>query len=211
MRYNNGRAPSLDYMHESPTSMQPMIDAATSIVLHIVRLADPSFGKALSRLRPPYFMVSWLITWFAHDLSPEDAASVFEYCLQREAAAIVPAYLSAAVLLCKRDSILVVEGEMHQELKSLPAKCDINEVFCKADELLRQMPPATIAGRFRELRGTLMAVSFERLPRIRLRWAALDAGEFLWRHRVLVLGLLVLPVAALCCRHLCRAIHFWRE
>lgn len=190
-----------------------MISVSTSIVFYIVRRVDPSLRKALATVKPPYFMVSWLITWFAHDLSSEDAAGVFEYCLQREAAAIVPAYLSAAVLICKRDSILEnEEDEMHQVLKSLPAKCDFREeVFRKADELLRQIPPATVVARFRGLKGTSMAVPFENLLRVRFRWAVVDGGEFLWRHRMLVLSFLILSAAILYHRYFCKLVYFCKE
>jgi hypothetical protein len=114
-----------------------------AMMLAIVELADPPLHRLLSRLSiPPFFCISWLLTWFSHDiLHLPDLRRLFDFFIANEPVAIV--YAAAVVPMLARKELLdeTVEGaEMHQTLKELPKKTRSSLLILHTARLMREYP-----------------------------------------------------------------------
>ena len=107
------------------------LDAMLDSILLLLKQNDTELYTFLfsgSKAVSPYFMISWLLTWFTHDTN--SAVDLIEFCLEFEEriAGLVPVYLSAAVILLNRDIIKREDREeLHQLLKTLPKHTPVNQ------------------------------------------------------------------------------------
>lgn len=124
-------------------------------MLEIIDRVDSSVKGQLEHLpSPPLFGISWILTWFSHDVtSLEDAQIWIE-----ELAAMPPIfiiYACAAVVLLHRDGLgakVKHEEGLHQWLKELPAITDpIKALDCSYD-LYSRFPPCSLTTNV-QLRG----------------------------------------------------------
>lgn len=122
------------------------------VVLGIIRKADPILHEHITKnlIVPPFFMVSWLITLFAHDLHSLYAAQrILKFLSSRDPVMIL--YMCAAVPLLMRDDVLSVngnnggEGEMYQMLKELPGRVPPTLLIWQAERLMDQIPLKSIS------------------------------------------------------------------
>lgn len=91
--------------------------------LHLlVRKCDPTLGKALmdSQMRPLYAL-SWVMTWFAHDLTDIQAAYRL-YDLFMASHPAMPLYLAASHLMAHRDLILLAAERDRNERRKWEAE-----------------------------------------------------------------------------------------
>lgn len=74
-----------------------IIHSLVEMMLAVVRADDPVIYARLRRLSvPPFFSVSWILTWFAHDLSSIfTLEQLFDFFIASHPSAIV--YAAAAV------------------------------------------------------------------------------------------------------------------
>lgn len=129
----------------------------------------------LSRVKPPLelvlrtaqvgslFAVSWPLTWFSHSIedyhqvrSLSDALILF--CLQivrvfdafLGSHPLLPIYLSAAIVLYRRQEVWKAEKEMpvlHSLLGRLPKNLPMDALISDALYLMQLMPPSLLRGR----------------------------------------------------------------
>ncbi|KAJ1677447.1 GTPase-activating protein gyp8, partial [Spiromyces aspiralis] len=128
-------------------SLEPtLLQIATLFTL--LRYEDPQLYKFLTRLEiPPYFAISWVITWFAHDLdSLDNIARIFDFCIATSP--LAPLYISAALTLENRDSIMRCEPEfaqVHTKLAALPQSISASDwqerILVRASGLMQCYPP----------------------------------------------------------------------
>lgn len=126
--------------------MQHNFDIVRSLVglmLGILRVSDPPLHRQITRLSiPPFFAISWLITWFAHDLpNHHNAQRMFDFFMANHPSAIV--YAAAAVPMLHREELLMVdvEGpEVHQWLKKLPERIAPSLLILHTVKLMKDYP-----------------------------------------------------------------------
>lgn len=74
-----------------------IIHTLVQAVLHLLQAYDPSVYAQLEALSvPPFFCVSWILTWFAHDMHPTAAITLFDFLISNHPSMIL--YVAAAVL-----------------------------------------------------------------------------------------------------------------
>lgn len=89
----------------------------------LLRRADAELAAHLEAAQvPPYFAVSWLLTWHAHELKRlEDAARLFDLFLA--SSPLMPLYTGVASLTAARERLLALPAdvaELHQALVDTP-------------------------------------------------------------------------------------------
>ncbi|CAJ0581828.1 unnamed protein product, partial [Mesorhabditis spiculigera] len=113
------------------------------------------------------FALSWPLTWFSHSLQNyHQIVRCFDLFLASHP--IAPIYLSAAVVLYRRSSVLSVEREMpflHGCLNHMPHELPIDELIGDANYLMKFMPPLTLKGRYLENYLKLVDAADSKRPR----------------------------------------------
>ena len=114
----------------------------------IVSRADPQLGGFLTRSGVgEIFCLSWLITWFSHSLS-EIGMLMRLFDLFLVSHPFMPLYVTAAIVLQRRDELLVVECDMaqvHQFLSSLATDVGTENVIQNALNLMTVYPPSRLS------------------------------------------------------------------
>ena len=119
------------------------ITKTMAFILHIIHLHDKELYNFLKEAQiPPYFAMSWVITWFSHDLKSlglKGVARIFDVCLCSPPYYCL--YLCAAYLLANKDKILGVECDfamVHNALSNGTHSwgMQIEEVIKLTDSLL---------------------------------------------------------------------------
>ncbi|EGC37442.1 hypothetical protein DICPUDRAFT_149933 [Dictyostelium purpureum] len=95
----------------------------------------------------PMFAISWILTWFSHNLEELDlAARVYDYFLSSHPMASV--YFSVSVITNLRDQLLKLEcsfDSIHAFFTSnLPENLDLDKIIFEADKLIDKIPPNKI-------------------------------------------------------------------
>ncbi|KAL0242586.1 hypothetical protein GEMRC1_005149 [Eukaryota sp. GEM-RC1] len=111
---------------------------------------DPTVARYLedSQHSPPYFAVSWVLTWFSHCLD--------SFCIKRklfeffiESSPLAPAVISALVISRKRTALLAQERDFsvcHAAFSQLDDDIPWNTLIQKAKEILdTQMPDEVLS------------------------------------------------------------------
>lgn len=122
--------------------------ALVDLVFGILQRADPPlYAKLCSLEIPRYFCISWIITWFAHDLDRlSTAQKCFDFFLANEPVAVV--YAAAALPMLHRTQLLawkdVGDPSIHQFLKTLPRNMAASLLVRQTALLLRTHPPPSL-------------------------------------------------------------------
>lgn len=137
--------PTLDPVLELLGFMAPLLEAADP------ELADLAASVGL----PPYYALSWFITWFAHDVRGLGAAArLFDLFLATHP--LMPLYVGAAAMRGQRRALLAAgrgDGGMpalHSALTNLDvlSGTSADRLACEALELYRRLrPEAVLAAR----------------------------------------------------------------
>ncbi|CAO3596991.1 unnamed protein product [Absidia cylindrospora] len=97
----------------------------------LLYLQDPELGLFLQETGVlPYYCLSWVITWFSHDL--EDVEAIFQlFDIFLCSTPMMPLYTSAALVLMHRNIILTDfssddPSELHSYLSKLPQQQNLN-------------------------------------------------------------------------------------
>ena len=128
-----------------------VISEVMGLIFPLLQVGDKEVAKLLQIVGiEPYFVVSWLITWFAHDVKDLDVISrIFDvmlcshplYCL----------YICAALVVHNREGILECDADfapLHTFLVHMARKpLDLEVLILKADELFARCPPAELLKR----------------------------------------------------------------
>lgn len=128
-----------DFLKSDMHSIHRLID----VMLEIIKCHDPLVGRKLDTLAvPPFFGVSWMLTWFTHDVYDSTRALAYVTWLEGSHPSAI-LYASAAMVICNREEFLNSDSDdpaIHQWLKTLPAQTDHDLVIRRADRLQKTIP-----------------------------------------------------------------------
>ncbi|KAJ3011126.1 hypothetical protein HKX48_007008 [Thoreauomyces humboldtii] len=121
------------------------------LLLPLIALSCPPIHAFLLQIDGflPYFCLSWIITWYSHDLTDTSrVARLFDFLLASNP--LMPVYVAAAVLMTQKDRLLEEEAEysnIHHFLSRLPPEMSIESLIKQAQNLHRTHPPRTLQKR----------------------------------------------------------------
>jgi hypothetical protein len=94
----------------------------------------------------PFFPLSWVITWCAHDLQDfEKIARLYDFLICFNP--LMSVYLAAAVVMSRRDELLEVECDnamVHTFLTKFPKNVDLELIISHAHLLYTTYPPESL-------------------------------------------------------------------
>lgn len=202
-------------------SMEETQDLLT-YMLPILESSDPPVCEFLVRSEAmATFALPWLITWFSHVL-PHYAVitRLFDYVLATSW--LAPVYLSAALVLARRDELLAGDCDLaavHSLLSTIPPHLPWEGLLARATHLLAEQPPESLKPRVDALNRARRRAEAEERARLLARRAAREQrrpappapgggpGTVWWMdpRRWTVVGITV-SVAVLAA-----TIHYWRS
>lgn len=131
------------------TFMQPTMNEAQeflALIPILLELHDNQLGKFFEIAEVgTIFALSWVITWFSHDIRNEDdVAEIFKFLQEQDPHFIL--YLCAEVVMLKRDELLKLEPEMstvHHFLCQIPRKekLPVSKLLKNAQESFSKWSP----------------------------------------------------------------------
>ncbi|KAF9973218.1 hypothetical protein BGZ73_003578 [Actinomortierella ambigua] len=127
-------------------NLEPVLDQL-SLMMGLFRLEDPEVLEFLNRSDTlPFFALSWVITWCAHDLQDfRKVARVFDFFLCHNP--LMPVYFAAAVVMSRREELFQQECDnamVHTFLTKFPKNCDLELIISHAHQLYQTYPPETL-------------------------------------------------------------------
>lgn len=136
-----------EYLRDLMRPNMNIIHLLVEVMLSVLEVSDPKVHKKLACLSvPPFFCVSWLLTWFAHDVRSLMTAQVlFDYFLTSHPVAII--YAAAVVPVLFRKELLQMNGseaQIHQWLKELPKRISPTSLVMETKRLMSEYPIAKI-------------------------------------------------------------------
>ncbi|KAF9580971.1 hypothetical protein BGW38_002181 [Lunasporangiospora selenospora] len=117
------------------------------LVMTLLRLEDKDVYDFLERTQTmPFFSLSWVITWCAHDLNDFDkVARLYDFFLCHNP--LMPVYFAASVVITRREELFQVEDDsamVHTFLTKFPKDIDLEECISRAHLLYTTYPPAVL-------------------------------------------------------------------
>ncbi|ORX90008.1 hypothetical protein K493DRAFT_266340 [Basidiobolus meristosporus CBS 931.73] len=95
---------------------------------------------------PPYFCLSWVLTWCSHDLNDfSKVTRLFDFFLSVNP--LAPVYFAASVVLSRKDELLDCECEyamVHTFLSKFPQGANVDALLSKTLDLLAKYPPSKL-------------------------------------------------------------------
>jgi len=131
-------------------TLSPVVELL-ALIYPLVKLEDPALYAFLEGAgSKPFYSLSWVITWFAHDISKRETVErIFDFLISSDP--LMPVYLSAAFILEQRDQILaqeqdgdVIHGFMSSQLRHHSHTFDFDHLILIADRLHRLHPPSSL-------------------------------------------------------------------
>jgi hypothetical protein len=121
-------------------SLHPVMQQLNTLY-DIIEFRNPELAQFLIKSEtPPYFALSWLLTWFSHDLTdPSQAARLFDLFICSDQR--MPLYVSACVVLAQHEKLLACPcdfSEIHHILVHLDPKLITDQLLEDAVELYEQ-------------------------------------------------------------------------
>ncbi|KAG1051764.1 hypothetical protein G6F43_006054 [Rhizopus delemar] len=116
-------------------SLEP-ISKQLRLMSSIIEYEDSELTSFLERCNVmPYYAISWILTWFSHDFEKyEKIVRLFDLFISSEA--IMPVYLSSAIILLRRDEILKADRDIvHSLVTRIPQDMDIERIIQKSVQL----------------------------------------------------------------------------
>lgn len=134
----------VDFMYKDMSKTSSILKFLRVIVSQV----DPILSHFLTQSGAgEIFCLSWLITWFSHSLS-EIGMLMRLFDLFLVSHPFMPIYVTAAIVLQRRDELLVVECEMahvHQFLSSMATDVSFENVVQHALDLMTAHPPGRLS------------------------------------------------------------------
>ncbi|KAL7748359.1 GTPase-activating protein gyp8 [Sorochytrium milnesiophthora] len=136
-----------DAMHQT---LEPVMSQMLILLPLIKSENRPLYDKFERCQLQPYFCLSWIITWFSHDLDDFDlVCRLFDFLVASNP--IMPVYISAAVVLAQENEVMELDDEfamLHAHLSTcIPAAIThdtIETVLKQAHALYTKYPVANI-------------------------------------------------------------------
>lgn len=136
-----------DFMSDSFAELMALM----GLLFPLVATVDAALVRRLRDLElQPYYAVSWVLTWFSHDLrSLPLAERLFDCFLCHHP--LLPLYVAAAVTLQKRKGLAKLDtwdfGSVHRYMGSIGADVDMESALSHGVRLLRDVPPDALLQR----------------------------------------------------------------
>ncbi len=118
------------------------------LVIEILRRHDRETADYLGQIEmPPYFFVSWILSWCSHEFETVEQSIRLFNCLIFLPPATI-GYISAVLIYRSRSDVLRFNadssdfGVLHQQLKALPKTRWDNNVIYDALRLMKLYPPS---------------------------------------------------------------------
>ncbi len=125
------------------------VTEALSLILQIVKKVDVKLYAFLTKsMTEPYFAVSWLITWFSHDLRDlQTVARVFDALITSHPMFCL--YMCTALVLSCKEELFAMDCEMSKVHSYLVNVCEnkkvsFDRIIMKADNLILALPPSRL-------------------------------------------------------------------
>lgn len=118
------------------------------LIPKIIAKRNPSLARLLSPLQEHYYALSWILTWFSHDLYEQnDITRLFDLFVASNP--IMPVYVAAALVLYHADTIRDLPSDLrtdsailHTTISKLPMQSfPVGEIISQASELYEAYPP----------------------------------------------------------------------
>ncbi|RUS22066.1 hypothetical protein BC938DRAFT_475290 [Jimgerdemannia flammicorona] len=89
----------------------------------------------------PYYALSWILTWYSHDLKDMNKVSrLFDLFLA--STPLMPIYVAAMIVLSRKKELLELDPDLaHTVLADFPQGADMDELVHGAVELEKRWPP----------------------------------------------------------------------
>mmetsp|Transcript_8758 Transcript_8758/g.21681 ORF Transcript_8758/g.21681 Transcript_8758/m.21681 type:complete len:455 (-) Transcript_8758:5-1369(-) len=134
------------------------VQQALRLIVGILRKRDPALARSLEQEGvDPIFAISWILTWFAHNLhSLPSVERVYDFLLGAHPS--MSLYLSAALLQHHRTAILAAQGDyptIHALLQELPSDLPLERLIASAALSFKAFPPAALLAASSLAAGTL--------------------------------------------------------
>ncbi|KAJ1919611.1 GTPase-activating protein gyp8 [Mycoemilia scoparia] len=119
-----------------------------SLIYTLLENEDPELHTLLDQLAiPPFFAISWVLSWFAHDLVDlNDMARLYDFFMS--SSPLAPIYVAASLVSHNRSKILGSEPEfavVHALLVGLPqGNNDWAEILARSSEWMEEYPLARL-------------------------------------------------------------------
>ncbi|CAI2371134.1 unnamed protein product [Moneuplotes crassus] len=121
------------------------INPALMLMMKIIQVTHKEVYEKISFLEIPPFAVSWIITWFSHNLnSSEDICRIFDYCTASHPTASI--YLAAATMIHNKDKLEDLEegdiASLHLIFQKLGTdNFDLEKIVALTEDLMKTYPP----------------------------------------------------------------------
>lgn len=115
------------------------------------KVVDKKIAEFIRRSEvEPFFLLSWLITWFSHDIKNLETASrlVDAFISSHQ---LLPIYVSVALIKSRRDVILNTECEfamVHGRLSGIPGEVgeeEWDDILIEAVRVMKRVPPSGLS------------------------------------------------------------------
>ncbi|KAG0350056.1 hypothetical protein BG005_010414 [Podila minutissima] len=130
-------------------NLEPVLNQL-SLMTALLKIEDPEVQAFLDKSETlPFFPLSWVITWCAHDLHDfGKVARLFDFLMCFTP--LMSVYLTTAVVMARREELLEVECDnamVHTFLTKFPKNIDLELVISHAHQLYTSYPPETLQNR----------------------------------------------------------------
>ncbi|KAJ3157677.1 hypothetical protein HDU89_000053 [Geranomyces variabilis] len=131
--------------------MTPTLQSALNqihLLFPLLSLASPHVHKFLSEVDGflPYFCLSWVITWYSHNLHDQArVARLFDFLLASNP--LMPVYVAAAVVLARKTPLLAQDQEystIHHFLSQFPLDVNVETLVRDAQAMYTAHPPQAL-------------------------------------------------------------------
>jgi hypothetical protein len=123
------------------------VQEALTLMMLILKRRDKRLYQCLRACEvEPVFAISWIITWFAHDLkSLSQVERLYDFFLAHHP--LMSLYFAASLLVWQRERLLKTDGDyasVHQIMQELPRDLPLSYLIQDAHRLFQQAPPPSI-------------------------------------------------------------------
>ncbi|KAG0372073.1 hypothetical protein BGX24_000781 [Mortierella sp. AD032] len=127
-------------------NLEPVLEQL-SLMTALLKLEDPEVQEFLDRSETlPFFPLSWVITWCAHDLQDfEKIARLYDFLICFNP--LMSVYITAAVVMSRREELLEVECDnamVHTFLTKFPKNANLELIISHAHQLYTTYPPESL-------------------------------------------------------------------
>uniref|UniRef100_A0A7S0I0B0 Rab-GAP TBC domain-containing protein n=1 Tax=Hanusia phi TaxID=3032 RepID=A0A7S0I0B0_9CRYP len=123
------------------------VQQALHLLMNILKRRDRKLYECLSECEvDPVFALSWILTWFAHDLKSLDKIErLYDFFLASHP--LMSLYFSASLLCWRRQQLLPSKGDyslVHSTMQTLPHDLPLEQLIYDAYRMFQTIPPDSV-------------------------------------------------------------------